>query len=199
MKRCSFCDGLFIPDSICKECSTKCRILSKVKNINGCWEWQGKIGKNGYGHIKIKQKDFMPHRLMYQEYNGELEPGKIVMHLCHNRKCCNPEHLIQGTQKQNVHHAMNSGIQYGSKGHKWTEERRKKILKNRKKPDKRGEKHHLSYLTDKEVLEIKKMLHEGKRPREILPIYNITRQHLYSIKIGKLWSHIKLKEETVKL
>lgn len=47
----------------------------------------------------------LQHRLAYIEYhNLELSDidGKVVRHTCDNRRCINPEHLLLGTQLDNI-------------------------------------------------------------------------------------------------
>lgn len=77
-----------------------------------CWEWQGvlRVGKNGEERavISIAGKEQYVHRVVWELYNGrELgtrEDGKpeVVRHRCDNTKCCNPYHLIVGSQKDNI-------------------------------------------------------------------------------------------------
>ncbi len=62
----------------------------------GCHVWTGST-QNGYpsisrGHAKSKIK---VHMLALYLRKGVLpDPKTVVSHLCHNKKCCNPDHLI---------------------------------------------------------------------------------------------------------
>ena len=81
------------------------RLLQKVKQIpNGCWEWQGSVtGNNGYGNMRIPNKGLAyVHRLSYVMHNGIIPNGMKVLHKCDNSLCCNPAHLILGTQLDNI-------------------------------------------------------------------------------------------------
>lgn len=101
LRKCLYCNNKFIANSIAKECTIECRLMNRIKNVKGCWEWQGKITNSGYGEIRVNQKHMLTHRLSYQTFVREIPSGMIVCHKCDNKKCCNPDHLWLGTQKQN--------------------------------------------------------------------------------------------------
>lgn len=76
-----------------------------MKNIkvddNGCWIWQKSYSSSGYGQFTQKGVYWNTHRYVWFKHNGEIPLGKVVRHLCHNTKCCNPEHLALGSHKDN--------------------------------------------------------------------------------------------------
>jgi predicted nucleic acid-binding Zn-ribbon protein len=39
---------------------------------------------------------------MYYAYNPDENQNKIIRHKCNNKKCCNPDHLISGSYRDNV-------------------------------------------------------------------------------------------------
>ena len=84
--------------------STFERMLNALqpRSNTGCWEWQGDLTHNGYGRVKVDGKAKRVHRVMWELRHGPIPDGMVVMHKCDNPKCCNPEHLELGTQRENV-------------------------------------------------------------------------------------------------
>lgn len=93
-----------------------------------CIEYTGHISKTGYGldYDPLTQKTISAHRLAFREANGYLP--KVVMHICDNKKCVNPEHLKAGTQSDNILDCVAKGrYKYHRK---LTKEQREDILKD---------------------------------------------------------------------
>lgn len=65
-----------------------------------CWVWQ-RSTREGYGQITIDGFPWTTHRYAYTATNGDIPDGMLVRHKCHNRLCCNPEHLLLGTSLDN--------------------------------------------------------------------------------------------------
>ena len=66
----------------------------------GCLEWQGARTSLGYGTIKVGKKTYKAHRWFFEQAHG-YEPN-VVRHTCDNPSCCNLDHLIDGTQAENL-------------------------------------------------------------------------------------------------
>jgi hypothetical protein len=75
--------------------------FSKWLSVGECWEFTGKSVVDGYGRVKIKGKNLMVHRVMYELLVGPIGEGMTIDHICRNRLCCNPDHLRQMTQLEN--------------------------------------------------------------------------------------------------
>lgn len=65
-----------------------------------CWLWKGGCCSIGYGNFKAGGRTLSAHRVAYQIAYGK--PKGYVCHKCDNRKCCNPKHLYDGDNIQNM-------------------------------------------------------------------------------------------------
>lgn len=86
------------------------RFWSYVAKSDGCWEWTGKIGKNGYGVFFANVKAYPAHRKSWQMANGPIPSGMHICHHCDNKKCVRPDHLFVGTHADNMRDAWAKGI-----------------------------------------------------------------------------------------
>lgn len=73
---------------------------STVVDSNGCWLWQKSCAGAGYGQLTENGKYWGAHRYAFACFN-ELKDSDVIRHTCHVRKCCNPEHIVAGTHKDN--------------------------------------------------------------------------------------------------
>lgn len=73
-----------------------------------CWPWRGHGISGGYGQYRWRGRRWMAHVVAYMAYYGEA-PSGVVMHKCNNKQCCNPHHLVVGTNQLNqVHHSLST-------------------------------------------------------------------------------------------
>lgn len=90
------------------------RFWEKVNRLDGadaCWEWTGAIDKSsGYGAFKVGGRRVTPHRLSLSWKLGrDVGPHLDACHTCDNRRCVRPDHLYEGTRKQNVGDCVSRG------------------------------------------------------------------------------------------
>jgi len=84
------------------------RFWSKVlrRGADDCWEWQAATHKSGYGKVWWPGHKYaiQAHRVAFFLAHGYF-PKAMVRHTCDNRPCCNPAHLVEGTQLDNMRDA----------------------------------------------------------------------------------------------
>lgn len=88
---------------------------SKVNKgkIDECWNWTGYVHPNGYGRTEFNGEKQATHRIVFfLTYNYW---PILIRHKCDNRICCNPNHLIESTQKENMIDASTKGRLLGNK------------------------------------------------------------------------------------
>ena len=75
---------------------------------SGCWIWMGALQTKGYGDIR-DGKPRLAHRAVYEKYKGKIDDSKMILHICDNRSCVNPEHLFLGDAKENFYDSLKKG------------------------------------------------------------------------------------------
>lgn len=147
------------------------RFMSKVEinRSNNCWIWNGTL-RDGYGRFKAEKKMMTASRFSFEYFKGEIKEGNVIMHTCDNRSCVNPDHLIQGTHKENAND---------------------KVIKKRHIYGEKAWQHKLS---EQEVIEIKKALqypYIGIN-NDLAKFYQVNHRTISSIKNGITWSHVQI-------
>ena len=142
-----------------------------VKGDNDCWEWKVSLFKDGYGQFWYKKKQIKFHRFAYAYYYDievfDIPSNKVIMHICDNRKCCNPNHLRIGTNQDNMDDMNNKNRNFEFK----------------------GENNPKNKLTEKDVLIIRNS--KGKlKLKELSKIYNVHYDTISRIWRKANWRHI---------
>ena len=135
-----------------------------VDPITGCWKYNKKLHPDGYGYLKINGKMIKAHRFSYEYFIGPLDLKLMICHNCHNRKCCNPNHLRQDTNYSNMIDMV------------YQKNQRHQIL------------------SVDEVIEIKKALKNYYRGqiKDLAHFYKVDPETIGAIKNSRSWSHIQI-------
>lgn len=137
-------------------------------NENGCHictSHRSYYGKT-YPLIGVNRKTIRISRYIWEAYNRVKIPvGLVIRHTCDTPSCINPKHLILGTVKDNVRDMMERGRKY--------------IIK--------GESHHKSKLTERQVRKIK---FSSTGLRALAAKFEVSIATVKAIRCGRNWKHV---------
>lgn len=109
--------------------STEANFWAKVgdPDENGCRIWQGAPMKRGYGQFVMGGKVKRAHQWAFFFANGHWAEN-LVLHRCGVKLCVNPEHLYDGTVRDNALDRVGHGTDFNARkthcphGHPYDEE-----------------------------------------------------------------------------
>jgi hypothetical protein len=133
---------------------------------NGCWECNShKPNQRGYFQICVNRKIILLHRYMYMQEIGPIKDGNMIRHTCDNKKCINPNHLLEGTHADNMQDMMD----------------RNRFAK--------GTRISNSVLNEQQVLEI--LSNTTDSNKELARKYNANSATIRDVRVGRTWKHLK--------
>ena len=77
------------------------KFYSDLDTTTSCINWKGWFD-GAYGRIKVDQRKWRVHRLVWTLTNGDIPEGLMILHKCDNPKCINIDHLFIGTAQDNM-------------------------------------------------------------------------------------------------
>lgn len=157
-------------------------VARAVKNDRtGCLLWTGPLTKGGYAKGSMWNQTILVHRYIYiaslfedrlaDEYKiyDLYHTSIVIMHTCDVPRCISPEHLVDGSYKENIQDAIQKG--------RWQ--------------PRRGELSNFAKLTEQEALAIKiEAISEDHDLATIADRYGISKQQVSRIVSGKRWPHL---------
>jgi HNH endonuclease len=81
-------------------------------SLGRCWPWVGTPGtfhRDGYGYLSYEGKAQLAHRIAWRLVKGEIPEGLELTHSCNYPPCCNPDHCVPATHKQNKAYRAKTG------------------------------------------------------------------------------------------
>ncbi|GAF79842.1 unnamed protein product, partial [marine sediment metagenome] len=74
-----------------------------LKPEGDCLVWTRYRLEDGYGYIKYKGTMITSNRLFWMlRHSRDIPKGMVIRHTCDNPPCCKDEHLVIGTQGDNI-------------------------------------------------------------------------------------------------
>lgn len=152
------------------------RARGKAKKIewrvtgSGCWECTShKISDNGYPVISRSPRRFgfrgmNLHRYLYEQLFGCVDLRTVIRHNCDNKLCINPEHLLAGTQAENI---------------------ADKVIRGRTA---HGETHGCSKLNEQQVNFIR--VNPQISQRRMADMLNVSQSLIGMIRTNRIWRHL---------
>lgn len=123
---------------------------------------------NGYVRTTRGVNKVLLHRHVYCKVNGTFPSqiaDNVIMHKCDNRACINPEHLVLGTQSQNILDAYERG----------------RVTVNI-----------TSILTEDDVRNIRRMYHSQKiTQKELGKMFGVSKNTVKDLINFLTWKHVK--------
>ena len=136
--------------------------------MSECILWSGNISKTGYGKMKLDGRPCLAHRVAFCNRAGiSLDDikGMVVRHTCDVRNCVNPDHLLLGTQADNV---------------------QDRVDRNRG-ADVSGTKNPNCKVTAQDIEEIRDMILMGYKHKVIAEKFNLSRGYISMVKHRRSW------------
>lgn len=203
---------------------TKLAASARTGMDSPCLEWTASKNNKGYGQFGINNKNYLAHRVAWLIEHREFPPLN-VLHRCDNPLCVRCDHLFSGTQADNMSDMARKGrhvsvthperLARGDRNgkrthpemiargeHHWTRFHHGRLPCgdahwSRLHPEKvrRGEKSHMSKLTEAAVRSIFSMRSQGLSMRRIAEEFNVTRTLIGYVCNRTIWKHVDLSTE----
>lgn len=144
---------------------------------DACWEWQGcrmrrRNGALSYGLFFIGRKvRILAHRAAWVLVNGPLPKDVVIRHRCDNVACVRPDHLLPGTQAENLADMRERG-------------------RGRMPAPRLGTAHHHAKMDPEKVREIRALRADGLSLAKIGSRVGLHASTVHDIVRGKTWAEV---------
>jgi hypothetical protein len=151
------------------------RFMTKLVVTDGCWQWKGPAGPNGYASFHLHGST-SAHRAAWILFRGPIPSGMFVCHGCDNRTCANPNHLWLGTHADNMADMVQKG----------RHDRTKCEPKNRA----RGERQGSAKITEPIVREMRTLFASGAQQKDIAKKFGVSIPTVSAACTKRTWAHV---------
>lgn len=141
----------------------------RVVSIGKCWVWQGSVNRYGYGIYRHE----LVHRFAYRLLVAPPD-GFVIRHACDNPICCRPDHLIAGTQKENMADKVARGRARGGV-----------------RPGQYGELNNSAKVSTEQAQFALDLYAAGYRQVDIARLAGLTLSNTHNIVHRQTWTHLK--------
>lgn len=135
-----------------------------------CWPWGNYRNQHGYGVLKVQGRRQLAHRVAARLMGILNDESLVVRHKCDNPPCCNPAHLIAGTQADN----LRDMCERGRHGHTGSQ----------------GIRHPQAKLTDDLVRRIRTLHAGGRSQRSLGREFGVHSTTIHLVVTRKKWQHV---------
>jgi hypothetical protein len=166
------------------------RIVEQVQSVcevrdDGCWIWRYLSRSDElddfYPSVQINGVRYPVSRLLLELTTGET--GHTARHSCDRARCCNPDHLLWGTQLDNVRDMY-------ERGHRMHAQPTVPKRVNRPYELARGERHGLAKLTEVQVIEMRAKAAAGVTAYRLGKDFGVTTRTATQIIRRATWAHV---------
>ncbi len=158
------------------------KLIDQIRSVceveeSGCWIWRH---NRAYPEIMIKRQRQSVARWLLEVTTGET--GSVARHSCDRPSCCNPQHLLWGSQADNVEDAFRRGRRH----------HRKTYIPRQRKIETfaRGEAHGQAKLSVNKVRAIRARHTQGESIYRLAKEYNVTKRTIQQIVRRVTWTHV---------
>jgi hypothetical protein len=137
-------------------------------DLGACWVWTGGRSSTGYGRVRFESRSLYAHRVSFYFDRGRW-PLRLVCHHCDNRTCVRPDHLFEGTHKENFDDMVEKGRRVNNPH--------------------RGELSGVHRLTTEQVLQIRSLAVTESRS-SLAARFGVSRRTIRRVALGTGWTHM---------
>lgn len=158
--------------------------------LGPCWIYIGnRLSRGGYGTFWLQKRETTMHRMSLAIHLGySPDPNLVILHKCDYRICCNPAHLVQSSQYENLQDAVQKGRM--ASGDRNAMRARPEIVP-------KGKRHYAAKLTEEIVISAREEYKLGQvSSRTLGSRYGVSYQVMHEALCGKSWKHLPGAIET---